>query len=85
MSQQALWFELMQFYIREAWLLDERKFREWLDLFTEDEAAGRHDPLECATQLGSERGVAAAQVGEGDGDRRSVQHYPSGILPLTAP
>src|SRR5436305_11657727 len=34
--QQALWFELMQFYIREAWLLDERKFKEWLDLFTED-------------------------------------------------
>ena len=35
-SQQALWFELMQFYIREAWLLDERKLREWLDLFTDD-------------------------------------------------
>jgi 3-phenylpropionate/cinnamic acid dioxygenase small subunit len=34
--QQALWFELMQFYTREAWLLDDRKFREWLDLFTED-------------------------------------------------
>src|SRR4051812_13523557 len=26
----------MPFYIREAWLLDERKFREWLDLFTDD-------------------------------------------------
>src|SRR5437763_14368498 len=36
MSQQALWFELMQFYIREAWLLDERKLKEWLDLFTDD-------------------------------------------------
>jgi 3-phenylpropionate/cinnamic acid dioxygenase small subunit len=35
-SQQALWLELMPFYIREAWLLDERKFREWLDLFTDD-------------------------------------------------
>ena len=33
---QALWFELMQFYIREAWLLDERKFKEWLELFTDD-------------------------------------------------
>jgi 3-phenylpropionate/cinnamic acid dioxygenase small subunit len=33
---QALWFELMQFYIREAWLLDDRKFKEWLELFTED-------------------------------------------------
>jgi 3-phenylpropionate/cinnamic acid dioxygenase small subunit len=36
MDQQALWFELMQFYIREAWLLDERKLTEWLDLFTDD-------------------------------------------------
>jgi 3-phenylpropionate/cinnamic acid dioxygenase small subunit len=34
--EQALWLELMQFYIREAWLLDERKFQEWLGLFTED-------------------------------------------------
>ena len=34
--QQALWFELMQFYIREAWLLDERRLKEWLDLFTDD-------------------------------------------------
>src|SRR6202171_4196137 len=34
--RQALWLELMQFYIREAWLLDERKFTEWLDLFTDD-------------------------------------------------
>ena len=34
--QQALWLELMQFYIREAWLLDERRLGEWLDLFTED-------------------------------------------------
>ena len=30
--QQALWLELMQFCIREAWLLDERKFKDWLDL-----------------------------------------------------
>ncbi|MBV9755567.1 MAG: aromatic-ring-hydroxylating dioxygenase subunit beta [Alphaproteobacteria bacterium] len=35
-EQQALWFELMQFYTREAWLLDERKFTDWLDLFTDD-------------------------------------------------
>ena len=34
--QQALWLELMALYIREAWLLDERKLKEWLDLFTED-------------------------------------------------
>jgi len=34
--RQALWLELMQFYIREAWLLDERKFQEWLGLFTQD-------------------------------------------------
>ena len=35
-AQQALWLELMHFYIREAWLLDERKLEEWLDLFTDD-------------------------------------------------
>ena len=35
-AQQALWLELMHFYIREAWLLDERRLKEWLDLFTED-------------------------------------------------
>src|SRR6195256_6940438 len=35
-QQQALWLELMPFYIREAWLLDERKFKEWVDLFTDD-------------------------------------------------
>ena len=34
--RQALWLELMPFYIHEAWLLDERKFKEWLDLFTDD-------------------------------------------------
>ena len=34
--QQALWLELMPFYIREAWLLDERKLKEWLQLFTDD-------------------------------------------------
>jgi 3-phenylpropionate/cinnamic acid dioxygenase small subunit len=34
--QQALWLELMPFYIREAWLLDERKLDEWLELFTDD-------------------------------------------------
>jgi 3-phenylpropionate/cinnamic acid dioxygenase small subunit len=33
---QLLWLELMQFYIREAWLLDERKFNQWLGLFTDD-------------------------------------------------
>jgi 3-phenylpropionate/cinnamic acid dioxygenase small subunit len=35
-EQQVLWLELMPFYIREAWLLDERRFKEWLDLFTAD-------------------------------------------------
>jgi 3-phenylpropionate/cinnamic acid dioxygenase small subunit len=35
-QQQGLWNELMQFYIHEAWLLDERRLDEWLDLLTED-------------------------------------------------
>src|SRR5258708_36835562 len=26
----------MPFYIREAWLLDERRLKEWLELFTDD-------------------------------------------------
>jgi 3-phenylpropionate/cinnamic acid dioxygenase small subunit len=26
----------MQFYIHEAWLLDDRKFHDWLELFTDD-------------------------------------------------
>src|SRR5438094_3588580 len=34
--RQALWLELMPFYIHEAWLLDERRFKEWLELFTND-------------------------------------------------
>jgi 3-phenylpropionate/cinnamic acid dioxygenase small subunit len=36
MSPRDLWHELMQFYIHEAWLLDDRKFRDWLNLFTDD-------------------------------------------------
>ncbi|HJR02885.1 MAG TPA: aromatic-ring-hydroxylating dioxygenase subunit beta [Methylomirabilota bacterium] len=36
LTPQALWLELMPFYIREAWLLDDRRLTEWLDLFTED-------------------------------------------------
>jgi 3-phenylpropionate/cinnamic acid dioxygenase small subunit len=35
-AEQALWLDLNAFYIREAWLLDERRFKEWLDLFTDD-------------------------------------------------
>ena len=35
-QQQQLWNELMQFYINEAWMLDERRLEEWLDLLTED-------------------------------------------------
>ncbi len=33
---QELWNELMHWYINEAWLLDERRLSEWLDLFTDD-------------------------------------------------
>jgi biphenyl 2,3-dioxygenase beta subunit len=35
-TDTELWNELQQFYIREAWLLDQRRFREWLDLLTDD-------------------------------------------------
>lgn len=33
---QSLWFDINQFYIDEAWLLDERKYKEWLELLDED-------------------------------------------------
>lgn len=33
---QDLWFEVQQFLFREARLLDERRFKEWVELFTED-------------------------------------------------
>jgi len=36
MRNAELWLELMDFYIREAWLLDERRLSEWVDLFTDD-------------------------------------------------
>ena len=35
-ARRDLWYELMQFYIHEAWLLDDRKFDDWLELFTDD-------------------------------------------------
>src|SRR5262245_20718179 len=35
-STQELCNELMHFYIREAWLLDARRYDDWLDLFTDD-------------------------------------------------
>jgi 3-phenylpropionate/cinnamic acid dioxygenase small subunit len=35
-DNQTLWNELNHFYIREAWMLDERRFKEWLTIFTED-------------------------------------------------
>lgn len=35
-STQELWNELMHFYIDEAWMLDERRYVEWLDLLTDD-------------------------------------------------
>jgi len=31
-----LWFEVQQFLVREARLIDDRRFEEWLDLFTDD-------------------------------------------------
>jgi 3-phenylpropionate/cinnamic acid dioxygenase small subunit len=58
--RQALWLELMEFYIREAWLLDERKLQDWLDLFTDDvlyfmprrKNVPRHEPEREITPLG---------------------------------
>lgn len=36
MKNIELWFEIQQFLFEEARLQDERRFEEWLDLFTDD-------------------------------------------------
>lgn len=35
-SAHDLWHELYDFYTREAWWLDERKYHDWLDTLTDD-------------------------------------------------
>lgn len=35
-DQIVLWYGVQQFYAREAHLLDDREFHQWLDLMTED-------------------------------------------------
>jgi 3-phenylpropionate/cinnamic acid dioxygenase small subunit len=35
-SDVALWYDVQQFLFREARMLDERRFKEWVELFTED-------------------------------------------------
>lgn len=36
MTTQELWHDVQQFLFREARLLDERRFKDWIDLFTDD-------------------------------------------------
>jgi 3-phenylpropionate/cinnamic acid dioxygenase small subunit len=36
MTNLELYFDINQFYIREAYHLDHRRFQEWLDLLTDD-------------------------------------------------
>jgi 3-phenylpropionate/cinnamic acid dioxygenase small subunit len=36
MTDLALWHDVQQFLFREARMLDERRFKEWVELFTED-------------------------------------------------
>jgi 3-phenylpropionate/cinnamic acid dioxygenase small subunit len=35
-NNHELWHDVMDFYTREAWLLDQRRFKEWLTLLTDD-------------------------------------------------
>lgn len=35
-QDDQLYLQFMRYYAREAWLLDERKFHDWLTLFTDD-------------------------------------------------
>ena len=36
MSDLVLWHDVQQFLFREARMLDERRFKEWVELFTDD-------------------------------------------------
>lgn len=36
MSNQEIWHDVQQFLFKEARLLDDRRFRDWLKLFTDD-------------------------------------------------
>jgi 3-phenylpropionate/cinnamic acid dioxygenase small subunit len=36
MTDLALWHDVQQFLFREARMLDERRFKEWVELFTDD-------------------------------------------------
>lgn len=52
-----LWHEAAEFMYREAELLDERRFREWLDLFTDDTRYWmpvRHSPYERPAKMAEE-------------------------------
>ena len=35
-TEHDLWHDVMSFYIREAWMPDERKFHDWLDILADD-------------------------------------------------
>jgi 3-phenylpropionate/cinnamic acid dioxygenase small subunit len=35
-SEHDLWHDIYNFYAREAWYLDERKFHDWLDTLADD-------------------------------------------------
>ncbi|MBM3940920.1 MAG: 3-phenylpropionate/cinnamic acid dioxygenase subunit beta [SAR202 cluster bacterium] len=35
-DELKLWFQFQKFYSREAWALDQRRYHDWLEMFTED-------------------------------------------------
>jgi dibenzofuran dioxygenase subunit beta len=57
-AQRELQYEVEQFLYHEAWLLDQRRFHEWLDLFTED--AHYYMPVRETTQRAYAEDVALA-------------------------
>lgn len=57
-SKSVLWYEVNAFLTYEARLLDERRFEEWLELFTED--ARYWIPVRGSGGMGPAPGTAAA-------------------------
>jgi benzoate/toluate 1,2-dioxygenase beta subunit len=75
--------ELEQFLIHEARLLDERRFREWMELFTDDgtywvpSAADQKSPFEQASLFYDDRELMRTRVERLEHPRIHVQTPPS--------
>jgi 3-phenylpropionate/cinnamic acid dioxygenase small subunit len=83
MSALGQWHEVQQFLFREARLLDERRFKEWVELFTDD--AVYWAPV-LSNRTGRDQRREAAKFGEAahfedskDTLRRRIRRFDSGM------